>query len=116
MASGETIFVKKENGEIESNSTFISFSFPYVLCQTQTNNYYIFSKNQGNYNYYLIALNGYEDTELPSNTFPISNIYLGYIKETKYEYTSSLIAGSRCDILENELITYLFMGKKIKIA
>ena len=110
LTSGEKIFVEKETGEIKSNSSFISFSFPYVLCQTQSNIYYFFTKNLNNYNYYLITINGYEDATLTSNIFPTSNIYLGYIKETKYEYeVSSLVAGRRCDISENEIIIY---GKK----
>ena len=99
FTSGKFTIIDKETGIIESNSAFISYSRPYVSWTIQSNSLYIFSKNNPNNKYYRITSNNYEEIELPSISYPDSDSYLGFIKESKYESdTSSLIKGRKCDI------------------
>ena len=102
FTSGEKIIVNKETGEIDSISSFATYSNPYILCRTQENNFYVFSRNNPDNKFFLLTSTGYQIISLPSITFPNSNKYIGYIKEYEYE-SGNIIKGRKCDIQRNEI-------------
>lgn len=53
--SGEKLIANKENCEVDSTSSFPTFSSPYVLCIAKDKNYYLFSRNNPNNIFYLIT-------------------------------------------------------------
>ena len=82
--SGEFVKLSKTTGEKITTSLFGTYTSPYVWITDQSNNNYIFSKNAM---YKVNIPNSYNSVTKPQIEYPSSYIFIGYLKETKYDST-----------------------------
>ena len=104
--SGESIIINKENGKIESRNDFCTYTKPYVLCNDESNNFFIYSQSRL---YQITGSSSYYEITLPSITFPNNQNFIGYIKESEYSGPTTLesdLKGHKCKIEKNEIIIY----------
>ena len=106
LTSGQSIYVNKETGNIESNYNFCEYSFPYVLGSTESGKNFIYSSKK----FCEFTLPNTFQTKT-DNTLAYSdnNKYIGYIQESEYKGNTNKYKNCKCEKKKDEIIIY---GKK----
>ena len=109
LTSGQSIYVNKETGNIESNYNFCEYSFPYVLGSTESGKNFIYSSKK----FCEFTLPNTFQTKT-DNTLAYSdnNKYIGYIQESEYKGNTNKYKNCKCEKKRTKL---LFMERKITI-
>ena len=102
--SGEMIIIDKETGNIDSSTTFLTYNKPYVLCNDESNYFYIYSQKKL---YRINPPSGYTSISLSNSiSYPTNNYFIGYMKEIEYNPPTPIKTGEICKIYKDEIIIY----------
>ena len=100
--SGEIVIINRATGEITSTSAFGTYGNPYIWITDESNSYFIFSLDVM---YRVLIPSSYSQVTKPSIQYPTNSLFIGYMKETKFENENDFI-GCLAPVEENEIIIY----------
>jgi hypothetical protein len=99
--SGKYVVMDRQTGNIISTSDFMTYEKPYVLCNDESNNFYIYSKNKVNQ-----IIPTLTSINLGNMKFPKSNQFVGYIQEKGASSNWIGKKGAKCKISKDETVIY----------
>ena len=109
LTTGQSIYVNKETGNIESNYNFCEYSFPYVLSSTESGKNFIYSSKK----FHEFTLPNTFQTKTDNTlAYYDNNKYIGYIQKSEYKGNTNKYKNCKCEKKRTKL---LFMERKITI-
>ena len=100
--SGELVIINRATGEISGTSAFGTYGNPYIWITDESNKYYIYASDVM---YNVLIPSSYSQVTKPSIQYPTNSVFIGYMKETKFENENDYI-GCLAPVEENEIIIY----------